>query len=148
MINYKAYKNVAFKNNAPFGSCISKFNSTLINNSEDLGQALQMYNLLEYSRNYSMISGNIWSYYGDKTDDVNDNTSDGKSFKYETKLVGKIPKIPEQPPQPLPNPDGYQPPLPSQPSVPTLNVEVTIPLKYLSNFWIFYGDLPLTNCDT
>ena len=31
--------------------------------------------------------------------------------------------------------------------VPTLNAEVTIPLKYLSNFWR-YLDLPLTNCET
>ena len=31
-------------------------------------------------------------------------------------------------------------------AVPTLNVEVTIPLKYLSNFWRFL-DLPLTNCE-
>ena len=28
--NYKAYKNVAFKNKAPFRSCILKINSTLI----------------------------------------------------------------------------------------------------------------------
>ena len=30
--------------------------------------------------------------------------------------------------------------------VPNLNAEVTIPLKYLSNFWRFL-DLPLINCD-
>ena len=30
--------------------------------------------------------------------------------------------------------------------MPTLNVEVTIPLKYLSNFWRFL-DLPLINCE-
>ena len=32
----KAEKNVAFKNNAPFRSCISKINSTLIDNTEIL----------------------------------------------------------------------------------------------------------------
>ena len=31
--NDKANKNVAFKNNPPFKSCILKFNSTLINNA-------------------------------------------------------------------------------------------------------------------
>ena len=31
-------------------------------------------------------------------------------------------------------------------AVPTLNVEVTIPLKYLSNYWRIL-DLPLRNCE-
>ena len=34
--NDKAQKNVAFKNNATFRSCISKINSTLIDNAEHL----------------------------------------------------------------------------------------------------------------
>ena len=34
--NDKAEKNVPFKNNVPFTSCISKVNSTLIDNAEDL----------------------------------------------------------------------------------------------------------------
>ena len=45
-----------------------------------------------------------------------------------------------EPPQPLPNPDGFQPPRPERPPqspLPALNAEVTIPLKYLSNFWKF-----------
>ena len=33
-----------------------------------------------------------------------------------------------------------------RPAVPTLNVEVTIPLKYLSNYWRIL-DLPLRNCE-
>ena len=37
--------------------------------------------------------------------------------------------------------------IPPRPQVPILNVEVTIPLKYLSNFWRFL-DLPLTNRET
>ena len=39
-----------------------------------------MYNLLQNSQNYSMISGSLWNYYGDKIDDVDDNASDSKSF--------------------------------------------------------------------
>ena len=34
----------------------------------------------------------------------------------------------------------------NRPPVLTLSVEVTIPLKYLSNFWRFL-DLPLINCE-
>ena len=55
--NNKAEKNVAFKNNAPYRSCISKINSTLIDNAEDLDIVMSMYNLLEYSQIYSMTSG-------------------------------------------------------------------------------------------
>ena len=48
--NDKAEKNVAFKNNSPFRSCISKINSTLIGNA-DFDIVMSMYNLLEYSQN-------------------------------------------------------------------------------------------------
>ena len=34
--NHKAEKDVAFNNNSPFRSCISKIDSTLIDNAEDL----------------------------------------------------------------------------------------------------------------
>ena len=47
--NDKAEKNVIFKNNAPFRSLISKINSALIDNTEDLNIVIPMYNLLEYS---------------------------------------------------------------------------------------------------
>ena len=54
--NDKAEKNVAFKNNAPFRSCISKINSTLIENADDIDKVMPMYNLLEYSQNYSIYN--------------------------------------------------------------------------------------------
>ena len=41
--NDKAQKNVAFKNSASFRSCISKVNSTLIDNAEDLYIVMPMY---------------------------------------------------------------------------------------------------------
>ena len=34
-------------------SCISKVNNTLIDNAQDLDIVMPMYNLLEYSKNYS-----------------------------------------------------------------------------------------------
>ena len=46
----------SFKNNAPFRSCITKINSTLIEYAENLDIVMLMYNLLEYSQNYSMTS--------------------------------------------------------------------------------------------
>ena len=42
---------------------------------------MPIYNLLENIQRFCMISGNLWNYYRDETDDVDDNASDGKSFK-------------------------------------------------------------------
>ena len=104
--NDKTEKEIAFKNNAPFRSCLSKIKSTLISKAEDL----------------DIIMLSLWNYYRDKIGDVDDDASDGKSFEYKTKKVGNTPERPEN------EGDANRPP------VQTLNVEVTIPLKYLSNF--------------
>ena len=53
---------------------------------------MPMYNLLEFSQNYYMTSGSLSNYHRDEIDDVDDNASDGKSFEYKTKIVGKIHK--------------------------------------------------------
>ena len=37
----KKIKKLTFKNNAPFRSCISKFNKTLLGNLEDLGNVIK-----------------------------------------------------------------------------------------------------------
>ena len=86
---------------------------------------MTMYNLSEHSQNHSIKSESLWNYYWDKTDV--DDVSDVMSFKYKTKIVGKTP---ERPPQP-----GNA----GDPNWATLNVEVTILLKYLSILVIF-GD--------
>ena len=46
-------RNLVLKNNAPFIPCISKINNTIIDNREDLGFVMPMYNLLQYSKSYS-----------------------------------------------------------------------------------------------
>ena len=56
-----------------------------------------MYNLVEYSDNYSKISGSLWQYYRDepalidagaiKNFNVDDNNS--ASFKFKQKITGK-----------------------------------------------------------
>ena len=51
----KHNKNLAFKNNAPFISCISKINGVQIDNAENLDVVMPMYNLLEYSKNYKKM---------------------------------------------------------------------------------------------
>ena len=47
--NTKINKAVALKINAPFINCISKINGVKIENAEDLGVVMPMYNLLEHS---------------------------------------------------------------------------------------------------
>ena len=70
----------AFKNNAPFIGCISEINNMLIDNTEDLDVAMAMYNLLEYSKNYSKTTVSLWNYYRDElTDDTNNNNNLNKN---------------------------------------------------------------------
>ena len=45
---------------------------------------MPIYNLLEYSQNYFITSGSLWNYYRDEIDHINDNASNGESFKYKT----------------------------------------------------------------
>ena len=80
---------------------------------------MPMYNLIEYSDNYLKTSGSLWKYY---KDDPNDNTADSESFKSKVKITGK-------------SPDNGN----------IKNVEIIVPLKYLSNFWGTL-EMPLTKC--
>ena len=66
-------KKLALKNSAPFVSYISKINNTLIDNAEDLDVVMPMYNLLEYSKNYSKTTGSFWNYYKDEPNSGADN---------------------------------------------------------------------------
>lgn len=46
---------VAFKNCAPSADWISEINNIKVNNSNDLDVIMPIFNLLEYSNNYSVI---------------------------------------------------------------------------------------------
>ena len=58
-------KKVTFKNCVLFTSCISKINNTEIDNAEYIDIVITMYNLIEYSDNYSKTSGSLWQYCKD-----------------------------------------------------------------------------------
>ena len=77
---------MAFKNNEPFTSCISKINGVQTDNAEDLDVVMPMYNLLEYSKNYRKTTGSLWNYYRDEPSDPL--SSDSESFKYKTSITG------------------------------------------------------------
>ena len=53
-------KKVIFKNCAPFTNCISRINNTEIDNAQYIDIVIPMNNLIEYSDNYSKITGSLW----------------------------------------------------------------------------------------
>ena len=113
-------KGVAFKNCAPFTNFISEINNTQVDNAKDIDIVMSMYNLIEYSDNYSKTSGVLWQYFRDEPDD---NLEDSESFKSKIKITGKTP-----------NDDNEK------------DVEIMVPLKYFSNFWRTL-EMPLINCE-
>ena len=85
-----------FKNYAPFTDCISKINNTQVDNAEDIDVVMPMYNVMEYSDNYSKTSGSLWQYCkdipavnndGDIVDFNGANATD--SFNFKTKITGQ-----------------------------------------------------------
>ena len=111
---------VILKNCALFIKCISEINNTEIDNAQDIDIVMSMYNLIEYSDNYSEASGKLRQYY---KDEPNNNLADSESFKSKVKITGSTPS------------DGN-----------IRDVEITVPLKYLSNFWRSL-EIPLINCE-
>ena len=101
-------KEVIFKNCAPFTKCISRINNIDIGNAQDIDIVMPMYNLIEYSDNYSKTSGSLWQYY---KDDPNHNIANSGSFKSKVKIAGKTPD------------NGN-----------TKDVEIIVPLKILKQF--------------
>ena len=122
-------KKVIFKNCALFTNCISKIDNTQIDNAEYIDKVMPMYNLLEFSDNYSKTSGSLWQYFKDipaVDDDGNiinfNGANNTDSFKFKNRLTGQT------------NDDGI------------INVQIMVPLKYLSSFWRTL-EIPLINCE-
>ena len=81
-------KGVVLKNCAPFTKCISRINNTHIDNAQDIDILMSMYNLIEYSDNYSRTSASLWQYY---KDDPNNIITNSESFKSKVKITGRTP---------------------------------------------------------
>ena len=73
-----------------------------------------MYNLIEYSDNYSDTSGSLWDFKRDEIVDDADVTNDNNapSFKYKASIIGDTEN------------NGTK-----------NGVKIAVPLKHLSNFW-------------
>ena len=121
---------LAFKNNAPFTNCISKINNVLIDNAEDLNIVMPMYNLLEYSKIYSKTTGSLWNYYKDKPNNPPPNNynadpiTNSASFKYKTSITRKTSSVNQK--------NGVN--TEQENTKITKNLDIVVPLKYLSNF--------------
>ena len=51
---------------------------------------MPMYNLIEYSDNYSKTSGILWQYYRDEPTDT---LANSELFKFKEKIIGKTPMM-------------------------------------------------------
>ena len=116
--NVLGEKKLVFKNNAPSINCISKINGVKIDNAEDLDVVIQMYNLLEYSKNYRKTTGSLWNYYRDEPNSginggINYSIMGSKSFDYKANFIE----------------DGV-----THNNLTKNDVKIVVPLKYLSNF--------------
>ena len=57
---------VVFENCAPFENCRIEINNTFVDYADFINIAMPMYNLIEYSDNYSDTSGSLWQFKRDK----------------------------------------------------------------------------------
>ena len=62
-------REAVFKNCAQFTNCISKINSTKIDNAKNIDEVMPMYSLREYSNNHSKTCRILWQYYRDEPPD-------------------------------------------------------------------------------
>ena len=64
-----------------------KINGTTTDHAEDLDLVMPMYNLIEYSSNYSETTGSLWFYSKDKATSFNADIANNnfKSFKCKAK---------------------------------------------------------------
>ena len=85
---------------------------------------MPMYNLIEYSGNYSDTSGSLWDFKRDETVDNTNVTNDDNapSFKYKANLIGN-----------------------TETGGAKKGAKIAAPLKYLRNFWRWL-EMPLINC--
>ena len=137
----KRNRPLILENNAPFVSCMTRINDELIEDADDLDIVMSIYNLLEYSKNYRKTIGSLYNYYRDElSDDADDNNFDNikvinsNTFKYKYKITGNTYNVDAGTQGYDVNKNGTQ------------EVELAIPLKYLSNFGRALN-IPLISCE-
>ena len=104
------------KNCAPFRKYTTEINETFIDEADHINITMSMYNLIEYSNNYSDASGSLWQFERDELiGNINLTNDNSSSFKHKSDLIGNT------------DADGA--------NRKKEGVKIVVPLKYLSNFW-------------
>ena len=93
--------------------CRIEINETFIDEADFINITMPMYNLIEYSDNYSDTSGSLWQFKRDEIEgnvdlavDANHIPNNSSSYKYKSSLITK-----------------------------RNGVKIAVPLKYSRNFW-------------
>ena len=109
-----------FKNCVPLIICISRIYNTQVDDAHDIDVVMPMYNLIGHSDNYSKTSETLWQYCRDEPVvdnngyivDFNEANATANFFNLKAIIAGQTS-----------NNDIRK------------NVEIMVPLKWLSNFW-------------
>ena len=94
--DFAAVTNVAFRNCAPFTRCTTYINDEHVETAENLDIIVPMYNLIDYSDNYSDSSGSLWQFKRDESptnnagNPLNVALDNSASFKYKASILGKV----------------------------------------------------------
>ena len=121
-----ANKKVALKHCAPFKDCRTEINDTFVDYAAFINITMPMYNLIEYSDNYSDTYGSLWNFKRDEIiGNINITNNNSPSFKHKSNFIGNT------------DADGA--------NRKRENIKIAVPLKYLSNFWRSL-EMPLINC--
>ena len=74
----------------PHLKTVEQINDTFVNYANSINIAMPMYNLIEYSDNYSDTLGSLWNFI--RNDIVNNenvtNDNNAPSFKYKASIIG------------------------------------------------------------
>ena len=108
---------VPFKCCPPFSTCKTEKNDVFDDEADHIYITMPMYNLIEYSDNYSDKSESLWQFKRDvvPANNVDLTTARSESFKYKANLVRKTENTSGR--------NSF-----------AKNVKLVVPLKYPSNF--------------
>ena len=121
---------VVFKNCAPFTKCVTHINDKHVDNTDNIDIVMPIYNLTEYSDNYSDTSERLWQFKRDEQNISNSNipvgvnSTNSTSFEFKSSFFKTLEN----------DDDGI-----------FKNAMIAVPLKCLSSSWRPL-ELPLISC--
>ena len=117
IINADNNTDVAFKNCVPFSTCKTEINDVFVDEANHIYIAMPMYNLIEYSDNYSDTSGSLWQFKRNEglANNADLSIDSSQSFKYKSTLLEKTTNSD--------NGNSF-----------VKDAKIVVSLKYLSNF--------------